>query len=181
MKVSKWKSEIEMSREKKDTFFSSHPQSPIPYEERSGFEKLNYYSPDPEYRFELDLQVYTNKENVKVKDTQGNERQFLKWGEFKFKIQGKKCSLQVYKNDPFDERLFIPFKDKTSGNETYGAGRYLDLELDQDQNSEEKWILDFNKAYNPWCAYNNAFACPYVLPENWLNVPVYAGEKYYKK
>ena len=69
----------------------------------------------------------------------------------------------------------------TSGKETYGAGRYLDLEADKDLTEEGKWILDFNKAYNPWCAYSEDYACTFTPPENWLKVPIYAGEKNYKK
>jgi len=75
--------------------------------------------------------------------------------------------------------LFVPFKDATSGKETYGAGRYLDLEPGRDRTQGEKWILDFNQAYNPWCAYSEAYNCPFVPTENWLEAPIYAGEKDY--
>jgi len=76
-------------------------------------------------------------------------------------------------------RLFIPFRDATSGQETYGAGRYLDLEADQHLTADGKWIVDLNRAYNPWCAYSEDYVCPFVLPENWLEVPIRAGEKSY--
>jgi uncharacterized protein (DUF1684 family) len=81
--------------------------------------------------------------------------------------------------DLHEERLFIPFKDATSGRETYGAGRYLDLDYQRDRTPEGKWILDLNRAYNPWCAYSVDYVCPFVPLENWLKVPVYAGEKAY--
>lgn len=80
-----------------------------------------------------------------------------------------------------EEELFIPFRDKTNGIETYGAGRYIDLYYERDRTKDGKRILDFNKAYNPWCAYNENYACPFVPPENWLDVPIRAGEKAYQK
>ena len=75
--------------------------------------------------------------------------------------------------------LFVPFKDATCGKETYGAGRYHDLEPDGNRTQEGKWILDFNQAYSPWCAYSEAYTCPFVPVENWLAVPIYAGGKDY--
>jgi len=181
MEVSEWKRRIELERENKDSFFGQHSQSPIPAEERGKFKGLDYYSPDPKYSFELELHEHREKEKIKVQDTQGNEREFLRWGEFRFKIDDEEYALQVYKSNPMEEKLFIPFRDATSSKETYGSGRYLDLEPNGHQTPEGKWILDFNKAYNPWCAYSEYYACPFVPPENWLKVPVRAGEKDYKK
>jgi uncharacterized protein (DUF1684 family) len=86
----------------------------------------------------------------------------------------------VYKSGPREERLFIPFRDGTCGKETYGAGRYLDLEPAEHLTDEGKWIVDFNEAYNPWCAYSEDYACPFVPPENRLRVPVRAGERNYE-
>ena len=101
----------------------------------------------------------------------------MRWGEFQFRIGDEKCTLQAYKSEPNENRLFLPFKDDTSGKETYGAGRYLDLNYEKDLTPERIWTLDFNKAYNPWCAYSKNYSCPYVPPENWLNIPILAGEK----
>ena len=100
-------------------------------------------------------------------------------GEFRFKVGDEECTLQAYKSDPREERLFIPFKDTTSGKETYGAGRYIDLELERDCTPEGRGILDFNKAYNPWCAYSKNYVCPFVPPENWFKEAIRAGEKRY--
>jgi len=179
MHVYKWKEMIQNERNQKDIFFSNHYQSPIPFEERQQFKGLDYYPLDQDFRFELELHEHEEKKILKIEDTQGNEREFLRWGEFGFKIGDKECTLQAYKGDPQEERLFVPFKDKTSAKETYGAGRYIDLDQDAHYIAEGKWILDFNNAYNPWCAYSNSYACPFVDPENWLNVPVRAGEKKY--
>lgn len=181
MEMSHWEGEVQIERKQKDMFFGEHSQSPIPPEERSEFEGLDYYSPDRKYRFEIELHEHITKEKIKVQDTQGNERELLRWGEFRFQVQDKECTLQAYKSDPKDDRLFIPFKDATSDKETYGAGRYLDIETAKHQTSEGKWILDFNQAYNPWCAYSQDYACPFVPLENWLEVDVRAGEKNYQK
>jgi len=111
--------------------------------------------------------------------TKGQEREFLRWGEFRFTIGGEEQALQTYKSDPEEKRLFVPFKDATSGKETYGAGRYLDLEPESDLTPDGKWVLDFNKAYNPWCVYSKDYTCPVVPRENWLEVAIPAGEKDY--
>lgn len=181
MDVEKWANELIKFRKEKDIFFATSPESPIPREEREFFRGLSYFPPDPSYRFELDLHEHDNKETVEIEDTAGQIRQFLRWGEFRFEVNGVKCTLQAYSNDPVREGLFIPFKDETNGLETYGAGRYIDLHYETDRTPEGKWILDFNKAYNPWCAYSMYYACPYVPPENHLKVPIRAGEKNYIK
>jgi len=176
-KNSEWENSIEIERKMKDRSFAENWQSPIPQEDRSKFNGLSYYSPDPSYRFELKLNEHNNKKTVQIEDTGGNIRNFICWGEFRFKINNEKCILQAYKSDPGEERLFIPFRDTTSGKETYGAGRYIDIEYGKDLTPEGKWILDFNKAYNPWCAYSKNYVCPFVPPENWLKVSILAGEK----
>ncbi|MGC9363535.1 MAG: DUF1684 domain-containing protein [Fidelibacterota bacterium] len=178
MNESIWKKQILEEREQKDEFFRMHPQSPLSFEDRRKFNGLQYYSPDPAYRFELPLFEHTQKSVLIIEDTQGNEREFLRWGEFRFSVDNIECVLQAYKSSPQEKRLFIPFRDETSGKETYGAGRYLDLEEDlHTTNRREKWILDFNRAYNPWCAYSDQYACPFVDSENWLKVAIRAGEK----
>ena len=179
MLLSDWKANVERARETKDAFFAQNWQSPIPPQDRSGFKGLQYYLPDSSYRFELELQEHPEQQVARMDYTKGNKQDFLRWGEFRFKIDGKELSLQAYKRNREEETLFVPFKDATSGKETYGAGRYLDLEPDRNRTQEGKWILDFNQAYNPWCAYSEAYTCPFVPVENWLEVPILAGEKNY--
>jgi len=178
MEMNTWQIKIKKEREEKDKFFALHWQSPIPIEERVNFKGLRYYPIDPNYRFELELKEHKNKIITEVEDNKGNIRQFLRWGEFHFSIGKEECILQVYKSNPDEERLFIPFHDETSGKETYGAGRYLDLDS-KDRGKNGRWILDFNKAYNPWCAYSVNYVCPFVPPENRLKVLIKAGEKNY--
>jgi len=179
IQIPKWKEDLQREREEKDKFLLLHPQSPIPFEERKRFKGLDHYSPNPNYRFELELHEHEGKKVIKMAYTKGNEQDFLRWGEFQFRVNDQKQVLQAYKSNPIEDRLFIPFKDETSGKETYGAGRYIDLEAEKDLTPERKWILDFNKAYNPWCVYSEAYTCPFVPPENWLKVSIRAGEKNY--
>jgi uncharacterized protein (DUF1684 family) len=179
MEISEWERDLERERGRKDVFFAEHPGSPILYQDRLKFKGLEYFPPDPNYRFELQLYEHEEKKVVRMAYTKGEERDFTRWGEFRFKIGGKEQTLQVYKMDPKKEMLFIPFKDATSGKETYGAGRYLDLEPERDCSPEGEWILDFNRAYNPWCVYSEAYTCPFVPSENWLEVPILASEKNY--
>jgi len=176
----KWENDLEMARKSKDEFFGSdHPQSPIPQMKLQNFKGLAYYPLDFAYRFELEIYEHKEKKRITIQDTKGGERELIRWGKFHFKIDDKDCTLHAYKSDPMEKRLFIPFRDTTSGKETYGAGRYIDIEPEMHQTTDGKWIIDFNLAYNPWCAYSDAYVCPFVPPENWIKVSVYAGEKNY--
>jgi len=176
--VYKWEEWLAQERKDKDDSFAAPWQSPIPLEERSSFRGLSYYPIDPNFRFELELHEHSDKKMIEIEDTRGNIRQFLRWGEFQFNVGNEKFTLQAYKSAPEEERLFVPFRDATNGKETHGMGRYLDLKS-RDRTANGRWFLDFNKAYNPWCAYSEDYACPFVAPENWLEVPIKAGEKDY--
>ena len=181
MQTYEWKARIERERREKDSFFAGHPQSPIPPQDRGGFMGLDYFPPDTDLRFETELDEHGEKATMRMAYSQGEERDFVRWGEFRFSIGGEECVLQAYKSDAREEHLFIPFKDTTSGRETYGAGRYLDLHSARDRTADGNWILDLNRAYNPWCVYSESYTCPFVPRENWLAVPVRAGEKNYSK
>ena len=174
-----WQVALKQERRNKDQFFAMHWESPLPLEDREKFTGLAYFPVNPDYRFALSMHEYKDREVVEIQDTAGAMRQYLRWGEFRFRIGNEECSLQAYKSNPGEDRLFVPFKDATSGKETYGAGRYLDLNSASDRTPDGKWVLDFNRAYNPWCAFSANYTCPYVPPENWLKVPIRAGEKSY--
>lgn len=175
-----YRTQLEQQREQKDRFYAEHPHSPIPPDHREGFEGLSYYPPTPSLRYELPLHEHGEKEIVTVETTTEGQREYLRWGEFRFKVEGEEATLQAYKADPDEDRLWVPFRDATSGDETYGAGRYLDLEADEHRTPAGDWILDFNLAYNPYCAYSDAYECPLIPMENWLDVPIEAGEKTYE-
>ena len=176
---SDWEEAVERHREEKDEYFRSSSNSPIPPDQREAFGGLSYYPPNPDYRFELSLREHDEKEPVTVGTSTEGEREYLRWGEFRFEVNGEEAALQAYKADPGDDRLWVPFRDGTSGDETYGAGRYLDLEPDSHRTDGE-WTLDFNQAYNPTCAYSDAYECPLPPTENWLGVEIAAGEKQYE-
>jgi hypothetical protein len=174
-----WRDALRHDREQKDEYFGTNPHSPIPREERDEFDGLSYYPVDGAYRFELPLHEHGEKRTVTVGTSTGGEQEYLEWGEFRFEVGGEDVSLQAYRSDPDDERLWVPFRDATSGEATYGAGRYLDLEPETHRTDEGDWILDFNEAYNPTCAYSDQYECPLPPTENWLAVPIEAGEKAY--
>jgi uncharacterized protein (DUF1684 family) len=171
--------EIERERRLKDDYLRNDHGSPIPHEERSAFDGLKYYSADGRYRFRLHLQKYAWPEAIAITASDGTEKEYLRVGFFEFSLGGRTQRLQVYKSKhPLapDGSLFIPFRDKTSGGETYGAARYIDIP----ENEVGIYELDFDKAYNPYCAYNGNYVCPYAPKENWLDVEIRAGERVYK-
>jgi uncharacterized protein (DUF1684 family) len=164
-----------------DDFMAHHPQSPIGWEERGDFAGLNYYEEDRRYRFTVVLQLFPEDEPlIEMQTSTGDSRQYERWARFDFTVEGEAAALTIYR-DPYSHDLFLPFKDATNGEETYGAGRYMDnhrpgLELVSSTEIE----VDFNYCYNPYCAYNEAYSCPLPPPENWLKVPIRAGEKTYQ-
>lgn len=172
-----WKRMLETQREEKDQYFADNPRSPIPPAERESIDGLEYYPIDADYRFELSLSESDDPERVVVGTSTDGEREYLRWGEFRFTVDGEDVTVQAYKSEPDDDRLWVPFRDATSGEETYGAGRYLDLEADTHRTANGKWRLDFNEAYNPTCAYSDQYDCPLPPMENWLEVSIEAGEK----
>jgi len=175
-----WQEELELERRQKDEFLALHPQSPIKLEDRVGLKSLDYFPPNPDCRFVLELYRHDTPDTITVEDTSGGTRQMLRWGEFRFEIDRQQCTLQAYRSDSTDQRLFLPFRDETNGEETYPAGRYIDLEPAHNLRTDGTWVVDLNRAYNPWCAYSEQYACPFVLPENWLKVRIPAGEKAFR-
>ncbi|MEM2943025.1 MAG: DUF1684 domain-containing protein [Candidatus Bathyarchaeia archaeon] len=170
-------------RREKDIFFKYHPYSPIPRELRSKFTGLNYFPVDPSYRFLCRINRYCTQTSAIMMTSTGEEKGYLRVGYFRFMTGGKVQSLQAYSSESEGSRegeketLFIPFRDETSGKESYGAGRYLEAELKDDG----LFILDFNRAYNPYCAYSVNYSCPIPPKGNWLEVEVKAGEKIFKE
>lgn len=174
--ASDWADRLHDHRERKDEYFKHDPHSPIPPDERETFEGLAYYPIDETYRFVVPLEEHDEKASVTVGTSTGGEQEYLRWGEFRFEVDETEVTIQAYRGDPQDDRLWVPFRDATSGEGTYGAGRYLDLETDTHRLDDGRWILDFNEAYNPTCAYSERYECPLPPTENWLEVPIRAGE-----
>ncbi|WP_435183569.1 DUF1684 domain-containing protein [Halobellus sp. EA9] len=173
-----WRTELLRNRERKERYFRENQRSPIPPELRGdAFPGLDYYEPDPDYRFELGLRRYDEPEPVTVETTADGEQSYRRVGRFEFEIDGTAVSLDAFEPTDGSDRLWVPFRDVTSGEETYGAGRYVDLEPGPDRRDDGTWVLDLNRAYNPTCAYNPAYECPLVPPSNWLDVRIEAGER----
>ena len=170
--------EIESFRKEKDSYFGSDADSPILEEEREHFKGLKYFPPSPDYRVNARLSRFDKPEVVTMMTSKGTIRPYLKYGILHFELQGKGLQLHTYKaaDNPLDRSLFVPFTDETSGRESYGAGRYLEIE----EAKGDEYVLDFNLAYNPYCAYNENYVCPFPTRENRLPVAVRAGEKNYK-
>lgn len=160
-------------RAMKDDYFKRAPDSPIPPGERAAFEGLRYYPPDPRYRFEVPL-VPLPPEEIRIPRSAGDEVTYLRVGAFDLATPEGPVRLAAFHAEGHEEGvLFIPFRDGTSGKETYGAGRYLEAAPVGGGN----YLVDLNLAYHPFCAYDDAYSCPLPPRENWTNVPLRAGER----
>jgi uncharacterized protein (DUF1684 family) len=167
-----YQAQLERHRAEKDRFLQKHPQSPLDPHLQKKFQALDYYPINEKYYFELPLTPYEEEETLEMDTSTGEIRQYNRIGYLEFEVDGEVAKLNVYQPIDGSDHYFVPFRDKTSGKETYGAGRYLDPEM-----HGGKFILDFNVAYNPFCAYSEAYTCPLPPVENWLQIPIRAGEK----
>ncbi|HEU5101304.1 MAG TPA: DUF1684 domain-containing protein [Roseiflexaceae bacterium] len=167
--------ELEHFRAQKDAFFKTHRQSPLTAGQRVAFEGLRYFPENPELRLVLPLEQFADKDGIVMQTSTGDERGYIRYGRLYFMVDGQEVALTVYA-DEHSGAFFLPFVDALRGRETYGAGRYLEPELLGDG----RLLVDFNLAYNPYCAYNEDWSCPITPPENRLAVPIRAGEQLYK-
>lgn len=170
--------QTEKFRESYKEEFVKTSNSPL---DKNDLEFLRFYDPDTTFRVNATFKRVTHRRPFEMPTYSGTKKTYVKYGEIKFRLNGKKQTLTVYRSlslqtlPQYKDYLFLPFKDKTSGNETYGGGRYIDLKTTEVKNSQ--FILDFNKAYNPYCAYSDGFNCPIPPKENHLGIAIQAGEK----
>ncbi len=162
--------ELKHFRKQKDDFFQNSPQSPLTKEQKDDFEGLNYFPENDDLRFELEIDEFDDQDEVRIQTNTGEVQTYTRHGDVQFEVDGKPVSLTIYENQ---NGFFLPFADALAGDETYGAGRYLDPH----ELPGGKLLLDFNMAYNPYCAYNENWSCPLTPPENRVDVPIRAGEK----
>ena len=165
-------------RAQKDTYYKSGLHSPIPVAEREAFSGLPYYPVDEGLVFEeRRLEPYKGDEpsDFQIPTSDGKMRPAHRAGHLSFELgaEPRRLTAYTFDGDGDDGSLFVPFVDATSGNETYGAGRYLDLEPEDDGT----YTLDFNLAYHPSCVYDAKFSCPLTPSENRLPVRIEAGER----
>ncbi len=166
-------------RQQTDRFMRSSNESPFAAN-RESYNGLNYFPPDPRFRIIANFEPLPKKDLLLIYTNDGKEQQYVRYGYAVFELHGVKDSLLILESvgvGPARGKLFIPFGDATSAIETYGAGRYLDV---NHVRGSQTITLDFNKAYNPYCAYNDTYSCPLPPRENLLEVAIRAGEKNYK-
>ncbi len=170
-------------RKLKDAEMISDEHSPIPAEEKAGFKNLHYYRPDAKFRKEVTFERFDQATHFLMKTTTERLPEYSIYGVVRFRHKNKTYSLNVYQNielvkkPGYEKHLFIPFNDLTNGKETYGGGRFLDIT----ETGADKLIVDFNKAYNPYCAYNHKYSCPVPPEANDLKIKIKAGEKKWHK
>jgi uncharacterized protein (DUF1684 family) len=165
-------------RAEKDALFKHHPQSPIPADRRPAFRGLPYWPFDPAARV---IASFTPEQAPPEDRSAGSEVAFHRIGALTFSLQGATCRLPSFWIAGYAGGLFVPFKDATSGDATYGGGRYLldtikSADLGSDLNGATV-VLDFNYAYHPSCAYDPVWVCPLAPPDSQLPMPVHAGEQ----
>ncbi|WP_439414853.1 DUF1684 domain-containing protein [Larkinella sp. GY13] len=169
-------------RENYKAEFLKAPKSPLKKED---LKNLRFYDPDSTYRVEATVQRTPQAEPFELPTYDGQKKSYVPYAVLTFRIQGKSHHLTVYRSlqlarlPQYRDYLFLPFKDATNGQKTYGGGRYMDLRMGDIKDG--KVVIDFNKAYNPSCAYSDGYACPIPPKDNHLAVAVEAGEKTYKK
>lgn len=160
-------------RKKNDEFRGK--SSPLRKEDKKNFDGLHYFEVDTSYRYEVALHRLEDTPSFRMVTNTGEQRKAVRYGYFEFELDGKSQRLYAYKLEDVPKKLlFVPFTDATSGHGSYAGGRYLDLE----ENDTGRYVLDFNQAYNPYCAYGSGrYSCPIPPAENRLDAAIRAGEK----
>ncbi|MCB9171441.1 MAG: DUF1684 domain-containing protein [Ardenticatenales bacterium] len=161
---------VEAHRAEKDRFFAQSGHSPLDQTQRDTFEGLAYWPPDPAYQFSLPVQR-DDPQTITFQTSDGAEQPYSRLGTISLRVEAGEGTLALYEDE--SGGLFLPFRDSTSGTESYGAGRYLEPQWIDDTSV----LVDFNLAYNPFCAYSYDYSCPLPPLENWLQIPIRAGEK----
>ena len=165
-------SELTEFRAEKDQVFAHHPQSPLTPEQKRGFSGLRYFPENDALRLEVLAEPLSDQQPMQMQTSTGGVQTYVRHARFKFQVDGQEAELTIYRNE---NGYFLPFVDSLAGEETYPAGRYLEPE----PLPGTRFLVDFNLAYNPYCAYKDSFSCPLPPPENLLSIPIRAGEKAY--
>ena len=170
---------IEKERERQFKFIRFNVDSPLTDEQKAGFTSLTFYEVNPDYKVKARLIPIENKKVREVPLTDGSKERYIEHSYAEFELGGKTNKLLLLQSvkETDMRNFFLAFADETSGRETYGGGRYLNVR----QDGKNSITIDFNLAYNPYCAYNPDFACPLPPKENLLTIPIEAGEKNYSK
>jgi len=167
--------EIEMYWKEKHEFFANAEASPF-VQKGIEYNNVEVFPPDPAFKLNAKLERFTSRQVLKLANSDGTSQSYLKFAKAKFQLKGKEQSLIILKTLGFGNQYLTAFVDETSGDATYGGGRYLDVVIGK----SDQVTIDFNKAYNPYCAYFDDFSCPLPPRENFISVKIEAGEKAYK-
>ncbi|WP_242135379.1 DUF1684 domain-containing protein [Aestuariivivens marinum] len=157
--------------------------SPLKEEDRKSFTGLDFFKFDSIYVVTAQFIRTPNENPFKMKTTTDRLPVYVKYGELLFSLKGEDFKLNIYQNqglieqEGYEDYLFLPFLDETNGLESYGGGRYIDARIPKD----DTMVIDFNQAYNPYCAYNDTYSCPIVPRDNYLRIRIEAGVKVFKK
>ncbi len=176
------KKEITAFQNKMNQEYKDSLESPLKEEDRLVFSALEYFDINPEFRVPATFKKQSS-EVFKMKTTTDRAPEYRKYGVLSFKLSGKKYKLNLYQNikliekEKYKDYLFLPFTDASNGNESYGGGRYIDLKIPEGN----EVLIDFNKAYNPYCAYNSKYSCPIPPAENDVDIKIMAGVKLWEK
>lgn len=162
--------ELDAFRAEKDEFFGGHPQSPLTPEQRREFKGLEYFPENESLRLEVQVNEFPVKDGLDMQTSTGGVQHYERFGRFSFTVDGEPAELTIYRSE---HGFFLPFVDALAGSETYPAGRYLEPE----PLPGGRFLVDFNLAYNPYCAYNEMWSCPITPAENRLKTAIRAGEK----
>lgn len=171
---------IKQEQEELVKFYLDSTTTPLSRSERKDFAGIRHFPMDLSYRVEVKLEKFSKPDTVVFPTSSGKNKRYITYAKATFKLKGKRHSLILYrmaqpKTPELTKHVFLPFTDLTSNNETYGGGRYLDLEI----TDTNRMILDFNLCYHPYCAYShNGWSCPIPPKENHLNVKVKAGVRF---
>jgi hypothetical protein len=182
LKAQTHKENILKFQEELNAEYLNPDKSPLPKKELKKFEGLPFFEIDENFKVEAKFVRSKNATPFQMKTTTNRLPTYETYGQAIFELNGQTFTLNIYQNYQLRETvahkdyLFIPFTDLGNGEETYGGGRYIDLRIPKD----DTIVLDFNKAYNPYCAYNPAYSCPIPPKENHLDIKVTAGVKYGK-
>ena len=168
-------SELTEFREAKDHFMGHDHHSPLTDDQKKDFHGLNYYDENQDFSLVLVPKRFDSPETIEMQTSTGDVTSYLRWGRISFEVNGEAAQMTLFKVSE-DDDFFLPFADRTSGDESYGAGRYLEVKSLPDGHI----MVDFNYAYNPYCAYNECWSCPLTPFENRTKVPTRAGEKNFK-
>lgn len=172
--MANYEDQITLYRHQKAEFYRNSPESPF-IAQKVTFTYLNYFPVDPSYRIKAEFAPSSPIEKLALATSTGGYDTLLVMGTASFEWEGKHQSLLVLGNENSEDGLFVPFQDATTGNSTYGAGRYLEVLAP----GKGEILLDFNTSYNPYCAYTEGYTCPFPPKENRLTIAVEAGEKNY--